>query len=223
MGSGPRPPARVSPPPGDWASGHYQNWPWNEETLVRGSRGPVPPALSFHPGTPPCHPPPHAPLLPSHLQPPSLSEWNPGRQRSHFQPVTVGLQTQVPASSHWRRREPGEEGTGRWRPARPAEGGASRAATHLPGGSRRAGRVSAGPSGRSSPHNARSAARQCGHGSGDSARHGRCCGRVPGQTCIPRSGRCSCRLWVGGQEVSGLAGGSAMPLIVRPCAETVGS
>lgn len=46
----------------------------------------------------------------AHLQPPSLSEWNPDRQRSHFQPVTVGLQAQVPEPSHWRLREPGEEG-----------------------------------------------------------------------------------------------------------------
>lgn len=50
---------------------------------------------------------PHPLPWPPHLQPPSLSEWNPGRQRSHFQPVTVGLQTQAPEASHWRCREPG--------------------------------------------------------------------------------------------------------------------
>lgn len=63
---------------------------------------PLPPA-SWH--SVPVHP--VCPAWPPHLQPPSLSEWKPGRQRSHFQPVTVGLQTQVPDASHWRRREPG--------------------------------------------------------------------------------------------------------------------
>ena len=136
-----------------------------------------------------------------HLQPPSLSEWNPGRQRSHFQPVTVGLQTQVPKSSHWRRREPGEKGhraAGARGGGRGWGGGAGRL-THLLGGSRRAGRASAGSSDRSSPGSARSVAQLCGHGSAGSGHRGLSCGRAPGQRCTPQSGRCSCKLWAGGR------------------------
>lgn len=42
----------------------------------------------------------------SHLQPPSLREWKPSWQRSHFQPVTVALQGQAPELSHWSCRDP---------------------------------------------------------------------------------------------------------------------
>lgn len=43
---------------------------------------------------------------PPHLQPPSLRLWYPSLQRSHFQPVTLALQRQVPELSHWGCREP---------------------------------------------------------------------------------------------------------------------
>lgn len=157
-----------------------------------------------------------------HLQPPSLSEWNPGRQRSHFQPVTVALQLQVPASSHWRSREPGG-GRAQGRRAQGSRGragqrlGAGAAApAHLPGGSRRAGRASRGSSDRSSPGSAGSAARPCGRGSGDSARRGPSCGRAPGQMCTAQSDRCSCKLWAGGgglcQRPWHVAGGESVPI-----------
>lgn len=168
------------------------------------------------PSNPPSSPnaPPRAPagpptptVRPPHLQPPSLSEWNPGRQRSHFQPVTVALQVQVPESSHCRRREPGVGAGGRAQGIR-GRNGASLAAgaagpTHLPGGSRTAGRASRASSGRSSPGRAGSAARLCGRGSGGSARRGPCCGRAAGRTRTAQSGRCSCKLWAGGGGVSG--------------------
>lgn len=75
--------------------------------------------------------------------------------------------------------------------------------THLPGGSRTAGRASRASSGRSSPGRAGSAARPCGRGSGGSARRGLYCGRAAGRTRTARSGRCSCKLWAGGGGVSG--------------------
>lgn len=137
---------------------------------------------------------------PPHLQPPSLSEWNPGRQRSHFQPVTVGLQTQVPEASHWRCKEPGG---GRAQGSRgPIGAGVGRGpgggGGYLPGGSRRAGTASGGSSGRSPPRSARSVARLCGPGSGGSAHRGPCCGRAPGRTHTRPSGRCSYKLRAGG-------------------------
>lgn len=167
------------------------------------------------PSTPiPCHP---------HLQPPSLSEWNPGRQRSHFQPVTVVLQRQVPEPSHWRCREPGG-GRARAAEAGMGNGGGAGAAgpTHLLGGSRRAGRASTRSSDRSSPGSAGSAARLCGRGNGGSAHRGLCCGRAPGQTCTAQSGHCSCKLWAGGRgcvSVTMACGRRGVHASQPPCAE----
>lgn len=48
----------------------------------------------------------HSDFLGSHLQPPSLREWNPSWHRSHFQPVTVALHSHFPAASHWGFKEP---------------------------------------------------------------------------------------------------------------------
>lgn len=150
---------------------------------------------------------PHPLPWPPHLQPPSLSEWNPGRQRSHFQPVTVGLQTQAPEASHWRCREPGggrAQGSGGPPPSEKGAGPGG-GACYLLGGSHRAGTASKGSSDRSPPGSARSVARPCGPGSGGSARRGPCCGRAPGRRRTPPSGHCSCRLWAGGRgrRVSG--------------------
>lgn len=141
---------------------------------------------------------PHPLPCPPHLQPPSLSEWNPGRQRSHFQPVTVALQRQAPESSHWRRREPGGGRAQGSRGSGASPGARAVAPPHLRGGSRRPGRAPPGPSGRSPPGSADSAARPCGLGSAGNARRGPCFGRAPGQTRTARSGRCSCTLWAGG-------------------------
>lgn len=123
------------------------------------------------------------------------------------------------------RKGAGQQGD---RPRAPGSLGARAVApTHLPGGSRRAGRVSPGPSGRSPPDSAGSVARPCGLGSGGSARRGRCSGRAPGRTCTAQSGRCSCKLWAGGRwgrvsaaPASGGRGGRASP---PPCAEWAGS
>lgn len=148
---------------------------------------------------------PHPLPCPPHLQPPSLSEWNPGRQRSHFQPVTVALQRQAPESSHWRRREPGGGRAQGSRGSGASPGARAVAPPHLRGGSRRPGRAPPGPSGRSSPGSADSAARPCGLGSAGNARRGPCFGRAPGQTRTARSGRCSCTLWAGGGGWGGVS------------------
>lgn len=149
------------------------------------------------------------PCPPPHLQPPSLSEWNPGRQRSHFQPVTVALQRQAPESSHWRRREPGGGRAQGSRGSGASLGARAVAPPHLRGGSRRPGRAPPGSSGRSPPGSADSVARPCGLGSAGNARRGPCFGRAPGQTRTARSGRCSCTLWAGGGGGGG--GGVSRP------------